>query len=244
MRCGRISWRRVLACRWLLSESLFHGVLLDRLQHAHACLELVQQLIECQAKHLFLVHGNPVAAPLKSLHFGSVLILVSSNHEYRFGGDFVFPKAGEIIDADLTTGQLVKPVDDLAVAVLEPPSPFSGCLLPLLFEDAFRPGILKLDEAICATVPVSHRQVTGEVAEKVELLGEAVGPPDPRVEYPEEGCELPLQLKEWQDIVLLGETALLREDPSTPRLEDGIARSRKQSGRSASWGNARGPVAV
>src|SRR5262249_53126080 len=108
-----------------------------------------------------------------------------------------------------TPVKLVGPVDDLAVAVIEPSPPFACGFRPLLLEDAAGSRVLELDEAVGPSRRLPDRQVTREVAEDVELPADVVRPGDPGIEHPEEDRHLWMGTEKGLHVVPLGQLVLV-----------------------------------
>src|SRR5262249_2759840 len=107
--------------------------------------------------------------------------------------------------------ELVEPVDDLTVTVVQPARPFAGSFFALLLEDAVRPRVFKLDEAVRPPAPFPDNQVTGVNTEDVKLPRNSVGPGNPRVEHAEEYCHVGPVSEERQQVAALGQFGLVDE---------------------------------
>src|SRR5438046_2494601 len=103
-------------------------------------------------------------------------MLVAPDHQHAFVIDLVGTESCEKISAGIPVIEFVKPVDNLAVTVIESACPFPRCLFTLFLEDARDDCILEFNETVSASDPLSNRQVTRKVPEDVEFPCDSVGP--------------------------------------------------------------------
>jgi hypothetical protein len=99
--------------------------------------------------------------------------------------------------------QFVKPVDNLPVAMIDPRRPFPRGFLPLAHEQASRPGVLELEEAIGFCLRVADRQIAGVIAEEVVFPGDPVGLDDGGVEGAAQRRQMRPLAKKRQNILSL-----------------------------------------
>src|ERR1700722_7037459 len=134
----RILWRRGRCRGPFGNRSRFHCR-----QYAQSHGELTEQLIKSHTNDLFSIDEYSIRAPAQAMLFGGVQVPVAPDDKHGLVFDLSNAESCEEIGARGAVVQLVCPVDNLTVAVIESRPPFPRRFFPLLLEDALAGGILE-----------------------------------------------------------------------------------------------------
>src|SRR5262249_44531944 len=111
----------------------------------------------------------------------------------------------------LGVAQLVKPVDDLTVTVIEPRRPLPGGLLALPNEDAFWSSILELDEAERVLHRIANDNVTRKITEELIFPGKPIKAGNACVVKATESGQMAASAEERADVLLFFEDRAAEE---------------------------------
>src|SRR5262249_26444077 len=118
--------------------------------------------------------NHMLAAPFPAKLFTNVHVFAAADDNHADKVDGAFSEALLAVIAVAPVVELVEPVDDLAIGVVETRRPLAAGLLGLPHENAVRVRVLELKEPEAFRRPLDDGQVTGEIPEQVVLPGNPV----------------------------------------------------------------------
>lgn len=113
-------------------------------------------------EHLF-------TAPLQTILFLRIQVRVSSNNQDSLVSNLFNPKATHKFTGSFHVPEFPKPIDDLAVSLLELTRPYTSRSSALTLENAGWTGAFELDKAVTPMSRIADCQIRLEIAEEVIL---------------------------------------------------------------------------
>src|SRR5260370_3969280 len=158
------------------------------------------------------MHDDVLPAPFEAALLTGLKIAVAADNENAVIVDGPLAEPCFVFIAVPSIFELVEPVDQLAIAVVEARRPLARRFLSLADEETFRPGVLEFDEAVALAHRIADDQVAREVAEQVVFPGQQVEPCDGLVEESCQRRKVSPCLEERSDIALFLEHVHPRQE--------------------------------
>ena len=136
--------------------------------------QITEKLIISDTNNLFRIDDHMFAPPSQAIVFSIAQVLVAANNQHACIIDCSSAESGLHGCRIGHVLELVEPVNNLRVTVLEPWAPFPGRFVAVSDEKATRPRVLELDEGTCACDRIRDHHVATKIPEEGILVGKEI----------------------------------------------------------------------